>query len=481
MPRIGQNWLNGVEYGIETLSEHPSVDSEDRFRLVVESVPNGIIVVDKSGKIVLVNQRAEQIFNYTREEFQELGIEDLVPISHRASHSGLRESFHGKPESRAMGAGRDLFARRKGGSEFPAEIALTPLPGEDGMLILASVVDITERKNAEEKIEFQAQILNNVHDAVFFVNTEGVVRDWNEGAARVFGMDARDAVGRTLMEICPHHHGNDPFTDRILPAVKQQGWSEVVIRCRPAGGDEVFIRAKVSPMRGSGEEEGFVFCASDITEQKKLEAEILRISEEEQRRIGQDIHDDLCSQLSGIGCLTKVLEKHLQENHEQEAEMMANITEMVAKAGVRAREIAKGMVPAALETQGLPDAIEELADRSRKMFGVNCKATVRNYGQLAEVNQDTCVQLYRIAQEAVTNAVKHSDADLIEVDLSRKNGEVKLCIRDDGKGMPGDLVSAGMGLLTMRRRAEIIQADLDIHASPGSGTTITCSVGVVDS
>lgn len=452
----------------------PPGESGDPFRLVVESAPYGMVVSDEKGRIVMVNPRAEEMFGYSEAEFLEISITDLVPPGFRGGHESLRGGFHRSPEPRSMGVGRDLYACRKDGTEFPVEIALTPLPGVSGMRVLSSIIDITERKRGEEELRIQAEILSNVHDAVFYVSGDGIVRDWNEGAARIFSLGSIEAIGRPLMEICSQHDG-PTFFERISPAIKRKGVAEEIFHCRLKSGQEIYIRAKVTPMTRKVEE-GFVVCASDITKEKRLEAELVRISENEQRRIGQDIHDDLCSQLSGIGCLTKVLEQKLKEVHSDEAEMMAGITEMVAQAGTKAREIAKGLVPTVLETQGLAGALRDLAFQKREMLGVNCIASVPENEALEKLPDSISIQLYRIAQEAVTNAIRHSDAEIIELILEAEDGYLELSVRDDGKGMPRDLFSSGMGLMTMQRRAEMIEAEFLIQASPGGGTFIRCSL-----
>lgn len=124
----------------------------DPFRRVVESAPYGMVVSDVAGRIVMVNPEAVKMFGHSAEEFLELRIEDLVPPRFRRGHDGLRDGFHRAPESRPMGAGRDLFACRRGGMEFPVEIALTPLDMGDGPFVLSSIVDITRRKRAEEEL-----------------------------------------------------------------------------------------------------------------------------------------------------------------------------------------------------------------------------------------------------------------------------------------------------------------------------------------
>ncbi|NNE90294.1 MAG: PAS domain S-box protein [Verrucomicrobiales bacterium] len=471
----------------------PESTSDDPFRLVVESAPNGIIVADRSGRIVMVNQSAEKMFGYDRSEFLELSIEDLVPENIRGKHAGHRETFHKSPEPRQMGAGRDLRAKRKDGSEFPVEIGLTPLQSGNDTKILSSIVDITERKQNEEQLRQyaaeleagnlelrrQSDLLRNVHDAVILVNGDGIVCEWNAGATRVFEMDTAEAIGKSLQEICPHPHQH-PFFDRFVPALEKQASIEAVIACDLRSGTKLFLRTHVSKMDTS-EGVGYVICASDITELKRLEHEILNVSENEQRRIGQDLHDDLCSQLSGIACITKMLEDSLKPDRKTEAELIARVTEMLADAVQKARQIAKGLVPAALETHGFSGALQELAAHFREVFGVNCVAEIKTENALDGIEQNAAVQLFRIAQEACTNSAKHSDADLIKISAGVEDGWVTLCVSDDGKGMPEDFSSTGMGLLTMRRRAEIIGAEFEIDAFPGEGATVRCRLFVPDS
>jgi PAS domain S-box-containing protein len=132
-----------------SLMEGPTATTEERFRLVVESTPNAIVMVNAVGAIVLVNSQAEKIFGYPREELVGRPVEVLVPERLRAKHPRDRASFIAAPTARPMGAGRDLHGQRKDGSEFPVEIGLTPIQTTEGLLVLSAIVDITERKRTE--------------------------------------------------------------------------------------------------------------------------------------------------------------------------------------------------------------------------------------------------------------------------------------------------------------------------------------------
>jgi two-component system, LuxR family, sensor kinase FixL len=136
--------MRGISMDI-TAQKH----AEEKFRLTVEASPNGIILVDKTGNIVLVNSQTEKLFGYTREEIIGRSVETLVPQRFRQAHPSYRQAFFEAPMARAMGAGRELFARRKDGTEFPVEIGLAPIETPEGTFVLSAVVDITARKEAE--------------------------------------------------------------------------------------------------------------------------------------------------------------------------------------------------------------------------------------------------------------------------------------------------------------------------------------------
>lgn len=137
----------------ENRTHTPPVDTDDRFWRVVEHAPNAMILVNEAGRIEMVNAETEQVFGYARDELLGQSIEMLVPERFRHNHAALRASFAHAPGPRPMGPGRDLYALRKDGSEFPVEIGLNPIPIGDRLQILAAIVDISDRKSRQEKLE----------------------------------------------------------------------------------------------------------------------------------------------------------------------------------------------------------------------------------------------------------------------------------------------------------------------------------------
>lgn len=449
-----------------------------RFRFAVEAAPNGIIMTDGNGRIVLANQRARELFGYSEEEMEDLSIEQLMPERFRRGHVALRDHYHHSPETRPMGIGRDLFAQRKDGTEFPVEIGLTPVEIDGERLTLGMIADISERKKGEEALLEKAQILASLHEAVFTVGPNGNIRSWNQGAELIFGWHETEIVGQAVSILCPVDEP-DRYSQRIEPALKTAGHFESTLRCRRKNGDSVTMAIRASLIEPDAPSEAgrgrVIICANDISRQKELEDEIVQISEKEQRRIGQDIHDDLCQQLASIGCLAKVLQQQLSaEGRGQTAEALGQIGDMITQANTRAREISRGLAPAVIQREGLTSALEELASRTRKVFGVPCRFHCPD--PIFVEDEKTAVQLYRIAQEATANAVKHSDATGIDIRLDLTPGHLRLRICDDGRGLPPQAAasSSGLGLLTMAHRANILTGELQIDSSPGQGTTITC-------
>jgi signal transduction histidine kinase len=213
-----------------------------------------------------------------------------------------------------------------------------------------------------------------------------------------------------------------------------------------------------------------------ITDPKNLAAELVALADEQQGKAGREIHDDLCSQLSGISCLTKMLESQLRKDQQQQSRLLSEITNMVASAGETARKIAQELIPSVLEAHGLVTALRELAARQQRRYGMECVLKVGDIWPFEDIKPLVGIQIYRIAQEAVSNAIRHSDADRILIYLSTNGDRIDFSVTDDGKGMAEDLVSIGMGLATMMRRAELINAAFSIRTAIGAGVTIHCSI-----
>jgi signal transduction histidine kinase len=207
---------------------------------------------------------------------------------------------------------------------------------------------------------------------------------------------------------------------------------------------------------------------------QRLEHEIVNISEAEQRRIGQDLHDGLCQYLAALSCSARSLEDDLQKlDLFKEAKAAGELAGLLQEAVVQTRDLARGLVPAHVAQLGIIVALESLAQSVRRSHGITC--TFRFEGGVPNCDDQTAMHLYRIAQEAINNAMKHGKARQIAILLDAAEDQLTLRILDDGLGMPG-FVATGSGLGIMRYRARLSRGKLQIEQPQGGGSIVTCTI-----
>jgi PAS domain S-box-containing protein len=211
---------------------------------------------------------------------------------------------------------------------------------------------------------------------------------------------------------------------------------------------------------------------AEMGERRRLEREIIHVAEQEQRRIGQELHDGLGQHLTAVAFLSEVLAARLAESGMGEAANAAEIERMVSDAVSQTRLLARGLFPVELEPNGLMSALEELARNTQRLFGLACEFHCA--APVLVPDSTVAINLHRIAQEAVNNAVKHSGATHIRIELARHDGAASLSVRDDGRGLrTGDAASAGgLGLRIMTYRAALIGARLHLEPSGRGGLAV---------
>jgi signal transduction histidine kinase len=210
---------------------------------------------------------------------------------------------------------------------------------------------------------------------------------------------------------------------------------------------------------------------TEITERYRLEREILEISEREQSRLGQDIHDGLGQELAGISMLASVLAKDLQAESPLLANSATRISTYIRNAIGTTRQIARGLYPIGL-SHGLALALEDLAKLTSERFNISCN--VRQIGEVLMLAQSANIHMYRIVQECIGNAIKHGQARHITIELRADNGAHTVTVIDDGIGFEKPAASSGMGLHVMDYRARVIGAEIEISKPAEGGCRVTC-------
>jgi two-component system sensor kinase FixL len=438
-----------------------------RFRLAVEAAPNGIVMVDASGRITMLNRQAESMFGYALAELLGQPVEILVPEGSRAVHPSLRSAFVAEPVPRPMGAGRDLFGLRKDGSEFPVEIGLNPIETEEGPMVLASVVDISARKRAELELresEHQyrnvAAIVESSDDAIISTTLEGIVTTWNKGAERIFGYSADEAIGRSVLIFAPPGRENEmtAILDRIRSGERLDHYES---QRRRKDGTVLDVWLTESPIYDAqGQLVGVSKIAHDITENKRA-ATALRDSE---IRL-QELHAELlhASRLSAMGQMSAALAHELNQPLTAISNYMEAINALTSQGGnvspdrlrtiagrageqaVRAGQIIQRL--RAFASRGdtekrieplppLLTEVRELALVGMKQRGIpiQVQEAIPNLSVIVDriQLQQVLLNLLRNAAEAIAG---QDDGNIVLAAADQRDGMVEISVADNGPGL----------------------------------------------
>lgn len=336
---------------------------------------------------------------------------------------------------------------------------------------LAAAEQAARREN-----EFASAILNASGALMAVLDSAGGIVRFNKSCEQLTGFSAEEVRGKTVWET-------------LVPAEEREAVRQVYERLS-AGADVIkteshwltksgetrLIAWSRTAMRNPDGSLHYVIASGiDITEHRKLEREVLRISELEQRRIGQDLHDGICQHLAGIELTVQALQQNLEKRSKTAAARTGEIAAHVRETIRQTKLLARGLSPVALEENGLMSALHELANSVSAMFRVNC--TFRCDTPVSIRDNATATHLFRIAQEAVSNAIRHGQASAIEVTLRKANEKIMLAVNDNGRGLPESVAHhRGMGLHIMQYRAGMIRGSLTVQRLPQGGTSVVCSL-----
>ncbi|HVU07715.1 MAG TPA: PAS domain-containing sensor histidine kinase [Verrucomicrobiae bacterium] len=318
-------------------------------------------------------------------------------------------------------------------------------------------------------------LFENANDMVFTTDSDGQITSINKAGERLLQRSRESVLTKNLSE----------FVAEEQRTTARQWFKQV------AGGAELppaewdFINALGQRFRlevsarltgQSGKKNEVESVARDITERKRLENEILEISNREQRRIGHDLHDGVCQQLAAVAYRMDILADQLQEKNVAEHSEAERIGSIINETINQTRNVARGLFPVRLEENGLASALEELAANAENLFKIRCQFSCDE--PLPVLENAVSLHLYYIVQEAVLNAVKHGKATDINISIVRENDRYILTVQDNGIGfqsLNGSTGSTGMGIRIMRYRAGVIGTILSLKSKPGQGTQVTCA------
>lgn len=364
-------------------------------------------------------------------------------------------------------------------SLFGTLIVMCGLAMPVSLLLMYYTYYLTQRDQvlAEQARARLAAIVQDSEDAIFSETFDGVITSWNGGAERLFGFSEAEAIGQASAEIICSKQSSE---ERQVVGQAEQGThaenrAVEAIRVRKDG-TCVYVLQTISPLNDArGRHVGVSVIARDITDRKNLEREVLESTGREQQRIGRELHDSLGQELTGLSYLAKSLAQKLAANHNPQVETAQTIATGIQRALREVRSAVQGLVPVEVDASGFMVALETLAAQTQDRCGIECRIDSREPVQVDD--NVLATHLFRIVQEAINNAVKHSHARQIIVRPESHDGQLSVTVEDDGVGIEEhSRQNGGMGLRIMQYRAGVIDAALAVRPTDAGGTAVVCLV-----
>lgn len=455
---------------------------------------DAIIVMELNGCITSWNRGAERMYGYSESQARSMNISDMMPEDRRNEVRDLFDRMVKGENARSLETSRLTHDNRK----LDVWLTINPVHDNNGDTIGVFTIerDITASKQMREELrqlneelekridertdelrqreERSRIILETAPDAIIIIDHNGLIQDYNQAAVDTFGYSAKEAIGRNV--------------SLLMPSPYQQHHSDYIASYLNTGESRVFCRRRVVvglrkdgstfPMALTISEinhmELFVGIVRDISVRRRLQSDLAKARNNEQERIGRELHDGLGQRLTGLSMMAASLRHNLDDSASPHAEAARDISDQLKQAIDEARRIAHGLSPLQQIEGGLAEMLAMLAEDTRKATGIEVHfENLTGIPGLIE-DQTAAIQLYRISQEAVHNAIKHAQAHKIDIKLmTNDKGEVELRVLDDGRGFNrDDTHTDGIGLRVMHYRADAIGCELTIESSPGNGTCI---------
>ena len=406
----------------------------------------------------------------------------------------------------------ELLLRSRKGEQIPALLLSTPITStarNGALLYQTAIIDLRERKTHERVLTEQARLLDLSNDAIIVRDAEDRVTYWNQGAEKIYGYTREEALGKVIYDLLKTEHpeARSKIYQKLL---RDNRWEGELVHSRRDGkrltmfsrwsvdrdaqGNRAFVletnnditqrkeaeaalkkskdllekrvQARTADLRAANQE-----LKNEITRRKGLEGQILEISDREQERLGQELHDGLCQQLTAIGFLARATALRLKDHRVVQTDDLEKIAQLINGSVMDARNIAHDLHKEEIEAAGLVQALQDLVQR--KIWKTRCRLE-RNC-QVNIEDDKVASALYRILREAILNANKHARASDIVLEIRRSKNNLVFSVSDNGVGFRSKTKDGqGLGFHIMQYRAQSIGARLELESLKKGGARVAC-------
>jgi PAS domain S-box-containing protein len=489
---------------------------------LLDAIPDAMVVINQHGIVVQINSQTEDLFGYTRDELIGQKIEILVPERHRPSHHHHRERFAEQPRTRRMGAGLELYGRRRDGSEFPVEISLSPVATSNGTLVLSAVRDVSDRKRTEEQLRRAheeldrrksrqlwdsqnrlALIADSSQDAIIGKNLDGIITSWNKGAEQIYGYKPEEVIGKSISFLAPKEHPDEipMIMDKIRDGKRVEYFESVRVA---KDGRRLNVSISVSPIwDAEGKIVGASAIARDITAQKRAEDQLRQAQKMEAiGRLAGGVAHDFNNILGIIAACGELLRSRVDSNPESQ-QFLDNLRKATERGASLTRQLLSfsRKQPIQPRLMDLNDRLKDVGKLVRPLMGDDVQLSVFPNATSAIIEADAS-QVDQIVLNLAVNArdampkggkliletaTKDFDQAFAEQHPPMTAGKyVMLAVSDNGSGMDQATVSrifepffttkeigkgTGLGLATVYGIVKQTGGHIWVYSEPGRGTT----------
>lgn len=447
--------------------------SDDGAWALLDAAPDGIIIADESGQILLVNRQTEELFGYDRADLLGRSVDELLPQHLRQVHRAHRTRYRAEPRTRSMGAGVRLFGRHADGNEFPVEISLSPMKTDDGLRVVAAVRDITERVELESTTAAVFETLDAVTDGVFIFDAETLRFTYvNQGAIAQVGYTRDELLGMTMLHIAPEF--SESGLRALLAELTRSDRSAKTLTTthRRRDGADVPVEITIEARRDDdGQPRSYIQIVRDIRD--RLEADgLLRRAEQEllvsqdRDRIARDLHDRTIQRLFAAGLTLQGVQIRCEE-----PTLAGRIETVIDDLDDTIRELRSVIFGLHRRSgdAGLRGEILRVVDDERQALGF--EPELHFDGLVDAISTPIASELLPTLREALSNVARHAHASSVRVVVTCTDDAVVLRVLDDGDGVPANAVT-GNGTRNLAARAAELGGHCRLTAGPEGGTLL---------